>query len=82
MTNEEILLRVTGIFRDVLDEDNLELSAQTTPSDVVAWDSLANVRLLVAIEGDFGIRFETDELASVVSVGALVALIKEKIARQ
>jgi acyl carrier protein len=80
VTKEDILRTLDGIFRDVLDDDGLTLARETTAADVADWDSLANVRLMVATESEFGIRFETDELTQLPSVGALVDLIERKLA--
>lgn len=77
--NEDVLNRVTAIARDVFDEDTLELTPATTSEDVAEWDSTNHVRLMVAIESEFGIRFETDEITAPENVGELVALIESKL---
>ena len=39
MTQEDILSKVQNIFRDVLDEENISLTSQTTANDIEEWDS-------------------------------------------
>jgi acyl carrier protein len=53
---------------------------ETVADDVVDWDSTNHVRLIVAIEEEFHIRFETDEITKPESVGDLVDLISAKLA--
>ena len=79
--SSEILDQLTAIVREQLDDDDIILSPETLASDVDGWDSLAHVRIMVAAEEEFGLRFETAEIASLKNVGALVELISKHLAR-
>jgi acyl carrier protein len=79
MTRDEILSRLTPIMRDIFDEETLEPTDATTSEDVAEWDSTNHVRLMVAVESEFGIRFETDEITAPENVGQLVDLIASKL---
>ena len=81
MTAEAIQEKVTAIVRDVLDCDTLVLTPDTTAAQVEDWDSLAHISIIVAIEREFGIRFELTELKPLENVGELWALIGAKISR-
>jgi acyl carrier protein len=72
MNREETLVEVQSIIRDVLDNDTIELSYGTQAQDVPFWDSVAHIRIMVAIEKYFQIRFEVDELNAFENVGSLV----------
>ena len=75
-----IRAKVQEILRDVVDDDNVVITDDTVAEDVVDWDSTNHVRLIVAIEEEFHIRFETDEITKPESVGELVDLIRAKLA--
>jgi acyl carrier protein len=79
MTRDEILSRVAEILRDVFDDEMLQPTASTTSEDVAEWDSTNHVRLMVAIESEFGIRFETDEITCPENVGQIVDLIETRL---
>jgi acyl carrier protein len=79
MTRDEIVSKLTDIMRDVFDEDTLLPTDAMTSDDVAEWDSTNHVRLMVAIEAEFGIRFEVDEITSPESVGELIDLIASKL---
>jgi len=79
MTHAEILQRVAAMMGDLTEDDELVLTDETTPDDVELWDSLLHIRLVVAIESEFGIRFDTVEIGEPESVGELVALIERKL---
>lgn len=73
----DILDRIQDVVRDELDDDEIALTNETSASDVDGWDSLAHVRIVIAIEGEFGVRFDTGKITSLKNVGDLVALVEE-----
>lgn len=70
--------RLTPIFQDVFDSDDLVAAPELTAKDVEGWDSLSHIRLIVAVEAEFGIKFSISELSGLKNVGAMVALIEAK----
>ena len=80
MDRAEVLEVLANIMRDVFDEDDLVVTEDTTAEDVADWDSANHGRLIIAVEGEFGIRFETDEITAPDTVGELVDMIEAKLA--
>ena len=76
VTEQEILNRVTAVVRDQLDDDEVSLTMDTVAKAVDGWDSLAHVRIMVAIEESFGIEFRTSDISGLDNVGDLVRLIE------
>ena len=70
--------KLEAIFREVFDDDELELTTELTANDVDGWDSLSHVNLIVAIEGRFNIRFSQKELLGFKKVGDLLGCIDKK----
>lgn len=79
MTDIEVLERLTGVLREVFDDDDLELTPSMSAKDVDGWDSLANVRVILGIEEDFGVRFKASEVNRQENLGAFVKLIQSKL---
>ena len=75
----EVLTQVNDIFRDVLDNEDIQLTPSSTADDVEEWDSLSHIQLIVAIEKHFKIRFSTTELTSYKNVGEMVEGIQKKM---
>ena len=50
MTDAEILETLTRILRDLLDDQDIVLTAATTRPEVPRWDSFAYVTFIVAVE--------------------------------
>lgn len=75
MDNKEILHKVEEVFRDVLDNEEINLAEATTANDIDEWDSLTHVELVRAVEKAFGIRFTSAEILSWKNVGEMVASV-------
>lgn len=78
MENTEILKKVNEIFIDILDNEDIVLTLETTASNVEDWDSLNHIQLVVAIEKQFKIRFTSTEIQSWKNVGEMVDCIHLK----
>jgi len=79
MTPDEIKAKLTEIICDVLDDDTIILTRETTANDVEDWDSLAHISIIVATEKEFKIKFDLYELKLLENVGELLDLIELKI---
>mgnify|MGYP003590955354 CR=1 FL=1 len=79
MTRSEILKRVNDIFRDILENESILLTDDTTADDVEEWDSLTHVQLVVSIEKAFSIRFSSHEILSWKNIGEMMDAIEKKI---
>jgi acyl carrier protein len=77
-SKDGILQRVGEIMADTFDLDDLKVTPETTAGDVEEWDSLSHVRLIVAIERAFKIKFSNAEIERLHNVGELVDAIASK----
>lgn len=69
---------VKAIFRDVFDDEGMEVTSEMTARDYDDWDSLAQIQLIVAAERRFHIKFTTEEMNNLKNVGDFVQRIEEK----
>ncbi|MDA9249419.1 acyl carrier protein [Gammaproteobacteria bacterium] len=76
MSNTLSLLQ--PIFQEVFDDDDLLIESSTAADDVDGWDSLAHIRLVVAIERKFNMRFSASEISDLENVGEMCDLIISK----
>ena len=78
MDRIEILNQVMNVFKDVLDDENITLTEETTAADVEEWDSLTHIQLVVAIEKNFKFRFTSKEIQSWKNVNKIIDCIMTK----
>lgn len=79
MDEPAIYAKLTQIFQAILENDVIALTAETTADDVPGWDSMNHIFLVVEIERQFAIKFQTAEMEELRNVGELVQLIAAKL---
>ena len=79
MNEQDIVLQLNTIVRNIFDDDSIVLTADTTAEDIDGWDSMKHINIVVAAEGHFGVRFLTSEIELLRNVGDFVTLISRKI---
>jgi acyl carrier protein len=78
MDRSEVFSKINELMRGVFEEDDLVATEEMTAEDVDDWDSTNHVRLMVAIEETFHIRFASDEFTAPETLGELVDLVAAK----
>ena len=71
--------RLQEIFRDVFDDDSIELFDEMTSEDVEDWDSLSHMTLIGEIERVFAIELTTDEILKAKNVGEFIRVIEKRV---
>ena len=79
MTREAIFEELTEIFRDIFDDEEIELTDETTSDDIEDWDSLEQINLLVAIEKKFSVKFQLSDVNGLANVGDMVSLVQKLV---
>jgi acyl carrier protein len=80
MDNAAVYAKLTEIFRDVLNNDEIVLARHLTANDVAGWDSLSHVRLILTVEKAFRVSFTASQVGRLKNVGELADLIQSKAA--
>ncbi len=80
MSRDGILDGIRGVMADVfdIDVDESVVTEGTTADDIDEWDSLSHIRLIVAVERKFKVKFTNQEIESLKRVGDLVGLVEAK----
>ena len=79
MSREEVFQKLNHVFQDVFDDDSIVVSDNTTAADIEDWDSLEHINLMVAIEEDFGMKFNMVEVTGLKNVGEMVDVILKRL---
>jgi len=79
----DVRAQLVEVFRDVFDDDTLELFDAMTAADVEGWDSLQHINLIVAVEKTFHVKFAAAEIGRLKdrdqNVGTFTRLIESKV---
>ena len=80
MSNDALYAKLTAIFHDVFDDEGIVVTPELTADDVDEWDSLSHIRLVLAIEKKFGLKFSAAEVGRLKNVGEFASVIASKTA--
>lgn len=78
MNRTEILSKIQEILADVIDNDDLLLDEESSPSSVDDWDSLAHFNLIMELQDEFGMKFGAAEIQGWHCVGDMITSILSK----
>ncbi len=80
MTREDVRLRLQGIFRKVFDDDSIELSDTTNADDIEEWDSLNQIKIILAAEEAFGHTLNARKIGTFENVGDMIDYLEDVVA--
>lgn len=72
--------RVRRIVSDVFAVPVDQVTDESSPETIEAWDSMAHLNLVLSLEQEFAITFDLNEIAELTSVPAIVERITSQTA--
>ena len=78
MKKEDILKQLNDVFRDVFDDESLEITGEKTAADIEDWDSLMHITLIAEIEEAFDMKFSMKEVLEMKNIGEMVQIIERE----
>ena len=69
---KQILIKLQNIFRAIFDDDSIKLNSNTTAEDIEEWDSLNQIRIILACEKEFSVKLNPREINDFVNIGEMV----------
>jgi acyl carrier protein len=67
--------KLAEVMADILDVAVGEVTPETVRDGHPTWDSFNHLRLMTAIEEEFGVQFSMDEIEGIETAGQLDALL-------
>ena len=71
--------RIEKIFKEVFDNEDFILDLHMSSDEVPEWDSMTHIQLVLALEQEFHIKFNTQQIAEMNSVKKIMTVIKEMV---
>lgn len=76
MIHPNLVLRVSEVFRLILDSPDLQIVGHECIGDPPEWDSFAHVNLIIALESEFGVEFTAEEISRLHSLESIMAALE------
>lgn len=64
--------KVRAILATVFEEDEASIGESFSPQSIEKWDSAGHMRLIIALEEEFDVMFDDDDVETLVSVATIV----------
>ncbi len=74
----DIVNRTLTVLAKVLQIPVQEITTDDSRKNLAAWDSLAHMNLMLALEDEFGIEFSDQEIADCDSLPLLLDILRSK----
>lgn len=71
--------KIKNIMATIFKIDATEINNESSPHTISNWDSLKHIHLIIALEKEFNIKLDEDEIASMVSFSIISATISAYI---
>ena len=72
MTNDQILEALNRVFCNVFDDKEMLLDLEMTANDIEEWDSLNQIKIILACEETFNLRLKPREISALDNIGGMV----------
>ncbi len=72
----DLYVRLRSLMMDVFQVGDDEISPQTVQHDLENWDSVEHLNFMLALEDEFGVKLDVDDLSTLTSVAAIVAFLE------
>jgi acyl carrier protein len=78
----DVLARVQKTFSAAFEVDPSSITVNTAPGDIKAWDSMGHVTLASALEHEFDVTFDIDDLMEMENVREILRVVQSKFDKQ
>ena len=71
-----ILDRLTEVFQDVFDDEDLTITTDTNVKELDGWDSLTHITLMAAIQDEFDVKYSIEQITELTTVSDILATLE------
>ena len=79
MSSQNINSRLRNIFAEALDQPDFKMDPALKVGDLSAWDSFSHINLMLGIEAEFGVEFDSDEIGTLRSVEQISEALQRRL---
>ena len=79
MERTDVLSKIQEILADIIDDQELVLDENSSPSSVEDWDSLAHFNMIMELQSEYSVKFASAEIQNWHCVGDIIDSILAKI---
>ena len=70
--------RIKKVMSEVFDLDVNTINSSSSPDNIDSWDSLKHMNLIVALEEEFGVEFDDQEIVDSMNYALILNIVSGK----
>jgi acyl carrier protein len=78
MSSNQVPLSLRNIVADILEISPDEVSPDLSSASVETWDSFRHLQLILALESEFGVQFDPQQIPELTTVAEIEAVLEQK----
>jgi acyl carrier protein len=75
----DIQVRIKNIISALMEIPVDQIKDDSSPDTIEVWDSLRHINLVMTLEEEFGVQFSDNEIAELINVKLIIAVLMEKL---
>jgi len=69
--------KVFRLISQVLSVPLTQITEESSPDSIAGWDSLKHMNLVLALEEEFNVQFNEEQIVEMLNVGLIIEALKE-----
>lgn len=82
MTKSNLYPTIKKIISDIFDVNKSNITLQTTSDDIEEWDSLGHIRLILKLESELNVKFNSKIIPELTSVQSILSEINKAYSKE
>ena len=78
MSSQQVPSSLRDIVADILEIPPDEVNPELSSDSVETWDSFRHLQLILAIESEFGVQFDPQQIPELTTVARIEAVLEQK----
>jgi acyl carrier protein len=79
MNDQDLRQRLRDVFVTAFEDPDFEMEPAVKMGDIDEWDSFNHINLMLGIESEFGVEFDSDEIGTLLSVGQIFEALERRL---
>lgn len=77
--SDQVFEKVRRLASELFDVPAGQITAESSPATLKHWDSVQHLNLVLALEEEFGVKFEPDDMENMQSIGQVTRAVAGKL---
>jgi len=77
--NQNVENQVKNIFSAVFEISSDEINDKSSPDTIASWDSLKHMNLVIALEEEFNVQFDIEDIPQLILFPEIIRILKQLI---